>query len=743
MNEEPKDNSLVMVLLRHGESEWNEENLFTGWTDVDLTEHGREEGQEAARALKEHGFSFDVAFTSVLKRAIRTLSIVLDEMNLMWIPVHGDWRLNERHYGALQGLNKSETGRQYGEAQVESWRRSYDVRPPALEEEDPRHPCHDPRYRQLPREQLPATESLKDTEARLLPCWRDRIAPVVRSGRSVLIVAHGNSLRALVKYLDDISDIDIADLNIPTGIPLVYELDAELHPIRHYYLGDDTAPVQAAVQLAASRESVKHRLNGPASLSPNKTKLVCTIGPASESPEILLQMLHAGMNIARLNFSHGDFDWHGTAIGNLRRAALTAGKRITIMADLPGPKIRIGQLAQEPIELKRGDVFTLTTSETLSDLHRVFVSFPRLPAVVKPGDRLFLNDGIIELEVVKITGNDVECRVLVGGELGSRKGLNLPGIDLGISAFTKLDHDCMRFALEKGVDAISQSFIETAADVEAVRKAATELGHHPFIIAKIERAGALAHVDEILKAADGIMIARGDLGVETPIEKIAVVQKQLIGKANIAGKPVITATQMLESMVDHYRPTRAEATDVANAILDGTDCVMLSEESAMGKFPVEAVNMLARIAAATEPYRTDVRTREPFADYDRDHDVHLVDFISRNVQRTVEYLTPTAVIVPTATGCTARMVSRFKLPVWIVAVSPEDATCHGLQFSYGVYPVREPEPPRDWREFARRWIESEGVSKGLVVLTEGPSPHNPHMNPRVEIIDLRRESVGK
>jgi 2,3-bisphosphoglycerate-dependent phosphoglycerate mutase len=234
---------------------------------VDLTEHGREEGRKAAGVLKEHGFSFDVAFTSVLKRAIRTLWIVLDEMNLMWIPVHRDWRLNERHYGALQGLNKSEMGRRHGEAQVTLWRRSYDVRPPAVEQKDPRHPCHDPRYRQLRKEQLPATECLKDTEARLLPCWHDRIAPAVRSGRSVLIAAHGNSLRALVKYLDSISDADIADLNIPTGIPLVYELDEKLRPVRHYYLGDDTTRAQAAEQVAADQESVKHRPDGPTTLA--------------------------------------------------------------------------------------------------------------------------------------------------------------------------------------------------------------------------------------------------------------------------------------------------------------------------------------------------------------------------------------------------------------------------------------------------------------------------------------------
>jgi pyruvate kinase len=477
-------------------------------------------------------------------------------------------------------------------------------------------------------------------------------------------------------------------------------------------------------------------------LAPNKTKLVCTIGPISDSPEIMLQLLHAGMNIARLNFSHGDFAWHKTAINNLRRAARKTGKPVTIMADLPGPKMRIGQLAEEPIELKRGDAFTLTTNEIIGDRQRVFVSFPRLPAVVKLGDVLFLNDGIIQLEVVRVEGMDVQCRLLVGGELRSRKGLNLPGIDLGVSAFTEHDHDCLKFALENGVDAVSQSFVETPADVDAVRQAAADLGHHPFIIAKIERARALAHVDEILKAADGIMIARGDLGVETPMERIAVVQKQLISRANLLGKPVITATQMLESMVDHYRPTRAEATDVANAILDGTDCVMLSEESAMGKFPVEAVNMLARIAAATEPYRTDARAQEAFANYDRDGDVHLVDIISRNLQHIVAHLAPTAVIVPTATGYTARMVSRFKLPVWIAAVSPEEATCHGLQFSYGVSPIHALEHPHDWNVFARRWVQSEGLPKELVVLMEGPSRDNPEANPLLEIFDLSHRHHG-
>ena len=254
MTDAPKTTARKLVLLRHGESVWNKENRFSGWTDVDLSEHGGEQAREAGRILKEHGFEFDVAFTSVLKRAIRTLWIVLDGMDLMWIPVHRDWRLNERHYGALQGLNKAETARQYGDAQVKLWRRSYDIRPPALEVQDPRHPCHDPRYRHVPTEQLPAAESLKDTGARFLPYWHDQIAPAVQSGKSVLIAGHGNSLRALVKYLDGVSDADIVELNIPTGIPLVYELDEQLHPVRHYYLGDPEH-VQNAMQAVANQAS--------------------------------------------------------------------------------------------------------------------------------------------------------------------------------------------------------------------------------------------------------------------------------------------------------------------------------------------------------------------------------------------------------------------------------------------------------------------------------------------------------
>lgn len=240
-----------LVLLRHGESVWNKENLFTGWTDVDLSDQGRVEAKRAGEVLKAKGFTFDLAFTSVLKRAIRTLWTVLDELDLMWIPVEHSWRLNERHYGALQGLNKAQTAEKFGDEQVLVWRRSYDVPPPALEESDPRHPGNDPRYRGLDPKELPRTECLKDTVARFLPYWHESIVPVLRDGKKVIIAAHGNSLRALIKYLDEVSDEAIVGLNIPTGIPLVYELDDNLKPIRHQYLGDPEEVARAAAAVAS------------------------------------------------------------------------------------------------------------------------------------------------------------------------------------------------------------------------------------------------------------------------------------------------------------------------------------------------------------------------------------------------------------------------------------------------------------------------------------------------------------
>jgi pyruvate kinase len=470
----------------------------------------------------------------------------------------------------------------------------------------------------------------------------------------------------------------------------------------------------------------------------NKTKIVCTIGPASDSRDILERLIRAGMNVARLNFSHGDFAEHQTVIRRIREASRATGRRVAIMADLPGPKIRLGQFAEEPVKLRAGDTFTLTTEEIEGTVDHVSVTFSELPQAVRPGNRLFLNDGLIQIKVLESAGREVRCEVLIGGQLSSRKGLNLPGIDLGISAFTDHDRHCLAFALENGVDAISQSFVENTTDIAAVREAAADLGHDPFLIAKIERSGALDHIDEILQAADGIMVARGDLGVEIPIAQIAIVQKQLIWKANQLGKPVITATQMLESMTTNRRPTRAEATDVANAVLDGTDAVMLSGESAMGQFPVDAAEMLASIAANIEPLRTVYQVREELSASDRDKDVSLPDLIARSVVSTSQRITPAAVIVPTHNGATARRITRFRLPVWITAVSSNEKTCQDLLFSYGVFPVCEPEHPTDWRSWIRNWLKVQELSGHLVVMTEGPSRKHPERNNRMEIVNLRK-----
>ncbi len=447
-------------------------------------------------------------------------------------------------------------------------------------------------------------------------------------------------------------------------------------------------------------------------------------------------LIQAGMDVARLNFSHGELETHGRVAADLRAAAAAGGKRLAIMADLPGPKMRIGRIAREPVELTSGNPFTLTLRDVPGDATEVSVTFARLPRVVRRGDTLFLNDGLIQLEVEEVSGEDVRCRVVAGGELRSRKGLNVPGIDLGISAFTERDRECLRFAMAQGIDAVSQSFVSSAADIEAVRAAAAEVGAKPFVIAKIERSVALEKLDEIIRAADGVMVARGDLGVEIPIERMAVVQKEIIHRANVLGTPVITATLMLESMVTPRRPTRAEATDVANAILDGTDAVMLSGESAVGAHPVEAVAMLARIAAEAEPHRSRVSQREVFHTYGRDLRLSEVDLVALSVAQVIERAAPVAVFVPTLSGATARSIARFRLPVSIVAVSPNVATCQALQFSYGVTAVHFPAGCDDWTTFARGWLAERGLGGEIALLTEGPSPLNPAANNRMEIITL-------
>ena len=471
-------------------------------------------------------------------------------------------------------------------------------------------------------------------------------------------------------------------------------------------------------------------------LPPHKTRIVATIGPASESPEILEQMIRAGMNVARLNFSHGDFVQHERMIKHIRAASRAASHPVAIMADLSGPKMRIGKIGTEKVELKRGDTFTLTTDDIVGDRGRVSVSFTRLPQVLKGGELLSLNDGYIQLEVAKVRERDVVCVVKVGGELRSRKGLNLPGIDLGISAFTERDRECLRFALEHGVDAVSQSFVESAADLNAVREFARDLGYSPFLIAKVERSRALDRLDEILDAADGVMIARGDLGVEVPIERIAVVQKDIMRRASQRAKPVITATQMLESMTTYRLPTRAEATDVSNAILDGTDCVMLSGESASGAFPVEAVSMLARIAATVEPTRRQLSVKDLYAGVNLTGKVRPMHLILLSVEASLEYLQPAAVFTRTESGTAARRLSAFRLPVWTAAITSSRKTAQDLLFSSGVVALHESNPPASCNRYVKDWVREQQLPGSFVILTQRPSGNDPDSNHRMEIIEL-------
>ncbi len=469
----------------------------------------------------------------------------------------------------------------------------------------------------------------------------------------------------------------------------------------------------------------------------HRTKIVATLGPASDSLSMIERLVLAGVNVVRLNFSHGDFTGHAASIAKVRAAERSTGRRVAILADLPGPKMRLGRIHPDPIQVQAGDELVLTTDDVVGDARRMSMSFEPLPRVVKGGDRLFLNDGLVQLRVERCLSADVVCTVEVGGELRSRKGLNVPGVDLGISAFTAHDRACLAFALREGVDAVSQSFVETAADVEAVRTAAREMGGRPFVIAKIERAGALKHFEEILRAADGVMVARGDLGVEVPIEEIAMTQKRLIAGANAAGKPVITATQMLESMVSSRLPTRAEATDVANAILDGTDAVMLSAETAIGRFPEEAVGMLARIAAVTEPRRPGVTLKGlgGAAGTSR-RGTSLSESVASVVEHALGAMECAAILVPTRTGTTARAISRFKPGPWITAFSADRGICQGLAFSYGVRPVEILEEPESWAAFSRGWLAEKGVDAGNALLVAGPSARHPEATHRLEFLDL-------
>ena len=419
-----------------------------------------------------------------------------------------------------------------------------------------------------------------------------------------------------------------------------------------------------------------------------RTKIVCTIGPASRSPETLEQLIRAGMDVARLNFSHGTQTEHLEVITTVRRIAERLGKSIAILQDLAGLKIRIGEIASGAVMLEAGAPFTLTTRQVLGSRQEVFVDYPHLTEDVQRGDRLLLSDGDLELEVIGTTGEDVHCRVITGGTLASRKGVNLPARSITTPTVTDKDRDDLAFGLRHGVDYVAQSFVRTAADVLEVRGMIQDHGSTVPLIAKIETQDALTSIDEIIDSVDGVMVARGDLGVAVPLATVPRLQKMLIGKANRAGKPVITATQMLRSMQDSPRPTRAEVTDVANAVLDGTDAIMLSEETAIGRFPLEAVRMMAAIAADAEsvfPFEAWIHRFETGGP--------LPDAVARAACSMAADIDAAAIVTCTQSGGTARRVARYRPRAPILAPTPHAETYRRLALVWGITPLLNQSQP--------------------------------------------------
>lgn len=442
-----------------------------------------------------------------------------------------------------------------------------------------------------------------------------------------------------------------------------------------------------------------------------KTKIVCTIGPASQSPKILEALIQDGMNVARLNFSHGTHEEHGRKIETIREISDRLRQPVAILQDLGGPKIRIGVMKEGGVELKRGKEFSLTNEVLVGDETRATITYPALLSEVKAGDRILLADGMIELQVLESDGKNIRCRVIVGGILTSHKGMNFPTRAPLASVFTEKDHRDLLFGIQQGVDLIGLSYVQNAADIEEVKKFLKKESADIPIIAKIERKEALENIDEILLASDGIMVARGDLGLETPIEKIPNVQKKLIRKANGCGKPVITATQMLRSMVDHTQPTRAEVTDVVNAIYDGTDAIMLSEETASGQFPVEAFQMMAKIAQSAE----EEFPHPLFLERETDKEMNLQPAITYNASLLAEEVGAKVIVTPTESGSTARWVSKYRPRQPILALSRHLSTVRQLNLCWGVYPVLV----SDWKDTDEMLERSKRMPKEFGMASKG------------------------
>jgi pyruvate kinase len=422
------------------------------------------------------------------------------------------------------------------------------------------------------------------------------------------------------------------------------------------------------------------------SQSARRAKIICTIGPACNTEPAMRDLLRLGMDIARLNFSHGTHEDHALNILRLRRAAEREGRTVCILQDLQGPKIRTGQLERhEPVQLKSGSVVTITPQDVPGTAARISTTFPDLARELTAGARILLSDGLIELRVRGVRGDDVLCDVLNGGTLGEHKGINLPGIALSIPALTKKDRKDLEFGLAHGIDAVAISFVRTAADVSMVKQIIAKHSSDVPVIAKLEKPQAIDHLEEILEAADGVMVARGDLGVEMAPEKVPVIQKHVIRRASSWRKPVITATQMLESMIENPRPTRAEASDVANAIFDGTDAVMLSAETASGQYPRESVSIMARIVIEAECNMGD------FVQYRRRREhrgLSVAETICESIAHSAEDLPMGAIAVFTETGNTARMISKYRPKVPIFAFTHAEPVVHRMNLYWGVHPVR-------------------------------------------------------
>ncbi len=428
-----------------------------------------------------------------------------------------------------------------------------------------------------------------------------------------------------------------------------------------------------------------------------RTKIVATIGPKSRDPGVLRALVEAGVDVVRLNFSHGTREDHARVVEAVRALEAELGRPIAVLQDLQGPKIRVGRFAKGRVELKPGQRFVLTTEPVEGDETRVSVSYPGLPADVRPGQKLLLDDGQIVLEVVATGPKEVETVVRVGGVLSDQKGLNVPGADLSIPALTEKDLEDLAYGAELGVDWVAMSFVRSRDDLLLCRHYLRRYGAHARLIAKIEKPQAVERFEEILAEADGIMIARGDLGVELPLEEVPLVQKRLVRRTLHAGKPAITATQMLESMVKSPSPTRAEVTDVANAIFDGTDAVMLSAETATGAYPVEAVRVMDRIAREAEA-SPEYAEKMAFLRPAPEHTVQ--DAIALASVDVAEALPADAIVVFTASGSSAWRVARFRPRVPIVALTPSPSVRRQLVLTSGVFP-RQTEDPKDTDDMVR------------------------------------------